>query len=67
MEGSIGEVIANISKHICMHHILKSINFLGDRENNLTEVCVHEVCYVVWTQGQSDEDEDKVLGVSYHQ
>lgn len=40
MEGSISAAKAKINDHIGMSHIVKSINFLGDSDNNLTEVCV---------------------------
>lgn len=39
-EGSIGECRAEINEQVGRRHIVKSINFLGDSDNNITEVLV---------------------------
>lgn len=40
MEGTIVATREKINEQIGMNHIVKSIKFLGDSDNNLTEVCV---------------------------
>lgn len=66
MEGNIGAARANIKEHICMNHIIKSINFLGDSDNNITEVCIpRKLARWFVYKVRTIQAEDRVLGVHY--
>lgn len=66
MEGSIGETRNKINSQIGMSHIVKSINFMGDYDKNVTEVCVPDK-FERWFCAQiaKVEREERVLGDRY--
>lgn len=66
MEGSIGATRAKLSEQIGMNHIVKSINFLGDSDNKLTEVCVPRKFARWFSHNISTvREEERVIGNQY--
>lgn len=68
MEGSIGETKTKINTQIEVSHIFKSIKFLGDHDNNLTEVCVPQK-YEHWfvTQISKVKRDERKLSDKYEE
>lgn len=66
MKGSIVAARAEINEYIGINYVVKSINFLGDREKNLTEVCVLRK-FARWFRYMISTitAEDRVLGKEY--
>lgn len=66
MEGSIVETRTKIHEQVGMSHLVKSINFLGDHDNNLTEIFILGK-YARWLPVQLDKikQQDKILGEHY--
>lgn len=66
MEGTIGAARTKINEHIGMNYVVKSINFLGDSDNNLTEVCVpHKFARWFAHKVSTIKAADRVIGDQY--
>lgn len=66
MEGTIGAARKRINEQLGMSYIVKSINFLGDSDNNLTEVCVLRK-FVRWFvyKISTVKAKDRIIGDQY--
>lgn len=66
MEGSIVETRSRIHEQVGMGHLIKSMNFLGDYDNNVTEICIPSK-FARWFIAQVGKvrNEDRVLGDPY--
>lgn len=66
MEGSIDETRNKINTKKGTSYIVKSLNFLGDQGNNLTEICVPQK-YARWIISQISKvkKDERVIGDHY--
>lgn len=68
LQGNIRETREKINEQLNIKHVVKSINFLGDQDNNLTEVCV-PARYAKWFSNLINSycGGDRVLGEQYEE
>lgn len=66
MQGKIGETRAKIGEKLGLKHVDKSLNFLGENDNNITEVCVPSK-FARWFAHLASEVtcDDRMLGPQY--